>query len=151
MDAKLVDYDGDGRMDLAVAGINAAQELEIVLYRLNSTGDRWEDSGRYKTDLQDNRNGFVLLQLDATPALEMIKFSDPVSWADVYSLKNGKFVLNNKLYPGFARDYASRFGFFTDDYLQRVLSGDGISPGMQLLYRSYARNLKKANAIISGL
>lgn len=151
IDAQLVDIDGDKTKELVAAGVVGRNRMELIVYKYNKASQKWSESTRLSTDLEDNRNGFLLLQLDATPALELIRFSDLVSWADVFTLKNGKYIINNKVYPHFIKDFVKRYSFFTDSYVQREIQQDKLKADLQLLYKSYAKYVKRGVAFLQSI
>jgi len=121
-DLVMQDVDGDGREDIVSCGFDAAGNLMLDI-RLRAA-DGWRLFAQQTCDLANPENGFMLLDLDGAPGLELVAFSSPISWADVYQRGAAGFAKNHQIFPNFARDFAWRYSFLDQQEInKRMYSG----------------------------
>ncbi len=137
----IVDVDGDSVEDVVAVGMDKAGKLQLRVYHLR--GGKWVEFVKMETDLSNNNNGFIITNLDGKKGLEIIKCSGLVSYCSVFVLKKNKFELKNSVYKVFAKDYFSKYQFFTTDFLRKE-KNSGINEKLFSLYKSYAQGLKRS-------
>jgi tetratricopeptide (TPR) repeat protein len=124
-DFVLQDVDGDGKEDIVACGFDVAGNLQIDV-RVRAE-DSWRLLTQQTCDLQNPHNGFVLLDLDGEPGLELVSFTTLIGWADVYQRTPGGFVKNNALFTKFAEDFAWRYSFLDQAQINQRLASPRIS------------------------
>jgi len=144
--AFLVDVDGNGTTDIIASGFDARGDLKATVYL--SLGQRWRKFTTQTASLRSRNNGLVFVDLDGKPGLEMVRYSDIISWADVYRRTGRGFRKDNSLYSGFASDFYSDYLFFTPGYTKQQLAMGGISDDRKRLYLTYERYLPRAKKIL---
>ena len=147
-DLVLLDVDGDGREDIVSCGLDAAGNLQLDI-RLR-TPDGWRLFAQQTCDLANLNNGFVLLDLDGAPGLELISFSTAISWADVWQRTANGFVRNHQIFPKFAEDFVWRYSFLDQAAINQRMYSNKPSPEekaalpLLLQYRSVAEGIVRS-------
>ncbi len=115
----IIDVDGDGLDDIVSCGFDALGQLVLDI-RIRPNGV-WTALPPQTCTLEHPGNGFVLLDLDNRPGLELVAFSGPVSWADVYVRSQRGYDKSNRAFPEFARDFVQRYSFLDQQKIHERL------------------------------
>jgi len=126
-DLVLQDVNGDGLEDIVSCGFDAAGNLMLDIRLRSSDGD-WRLFAQQTCDLAHPENGFMLLDLDGAPGLELVAFTSPISWADVYQRGANGFVKNHRIFPNFVRDFAWRYSFLDQQEINKRVYSEWRSP-----------------------
>lgn len=118
----VADVDGDGLDDLVSCGFDGAGQLVLDI-RVRSGGN-WKALAPMTCGLENPANGFVLLDLDNKPGMELVTFSGLISWADVHVLGQHGYQKNNLVFPEFARDFSRRYSFLDQQKINERLYSD---------------------------
>jgi tetratricopeptide (TPR) repeat protein len=125
-DLVLQDVNGDGLEDIVACGFDAAGNLVLTVHLRTASG--WHLFTQQTCDLTNPNNGFVLLDLDGRPGLEMVRFSTATSWADVFQHTANGFVINHHIFPKFAEDFAWRYSFLDQAQINQRMNSPRPSP-----------------------
>ena len=145
--AFLQDVDGDGREDIVVSGFDPDGKLLVSVY-LDTGRGRWKAMRPLSVALSSRDNGFVLADLDNKPGLELVRYSDVISWADIYRQKGTTFVKDATLYSGFAADFQRRYPFFVKGYTASLQGKTSPTREDRLRYLAYERYLPIATSML---
>lgn len=118
----IIDVDGDGLDDIVSSGFDTFGQLVLDI-RIRPNG-LWRALPPQSCALEHPGNGFVLLDLDNKPGLELVSFSGEFSWADVYLLSPAGYLKNNRVFPEFARDFVQRYSFLDQQKINERLYSD---------------------------
>lgn len=147
--ASLIDVDGDGREDLVTCGFDAYGQLQLDVHLWN--GRELKPFAHQVCDLAHPDNGFVLVDLDGRPGLELVVFRTAISWAEVHARTAGGFVRNDAVYPGFARDFARRYSFLDQQQVNARLYSDKISDAEKAVLPLLLQYRAEADAIVARI
>lgn len=144
--AALVDVDGDGRQDVLAAGFDNDGRMIVSLW--TDRNGNWQQYPLLQSGLRSRNNGFVFVDLDGKPGLELVSYSAAISWADVYRIRRNDYVKDNALYTGFAADFYREYSFFVPGYTDRTFRNTVLEPARREQYLAIEEHLPLARSIL---
>lgn len=142
----LFDVDQDGKEDIVAAGFDNNDRFKVTIYK--QRGNRFSTFDTIVTDMKNNSNGLMFIDVSTSKGIEVVRFSTAIAWADVYQYSDNGYSVNNRIFKNFAEEFVRKYYCFQPGYSSRMSRYWRVPLSVRRQYSLYARYLPRAKAII---